>query len=687
MTAAVAAPIFDNSFSGRNLPPCRSLQDAVSLASHSVKAHRKSGSIMAAPDPRTRDQPDIRARISIHDESPHYIRQRLQISDQTRRLPRSQQSWHPPETSELVHHAVLGKNNAPPHPYRPGRGSDGHSLDPAWPSDRSNSLDSLSTLQRGAEAASLSMYRGSPISSIRHPYFSPTLSSLAGHHTQDPCPPRQQLRVETLSAQRKYHKALKKSLKRDQKEQRRAQKVEAQLRRASLAAEVAAAREKDVAGWGDSLPLRSRSTRAIASQIKKTLSFKGPLSKLSRGRRQASVPPTLDDFDSKQEIHDYLNPNPATPFVDIAELPAELPQYTPFENSTRTQDNEPLTLSDGNPLAKEKANGSLSDQPNARQETSQTPPRSMRCDACQSPIRLNQIYYHCSICENGDRILCSSCNQAGWSCRHMITEKVRDVTRAAPSQARGATVPKGGASRHDADHYVTSMAVLPGLDHSTESGHCTESSVQFRMSKIMPRACHNVAERKKLSLTSLETLANGYVEKYQARETELRRLERDLVLREKEIALLERGASIRERKAALREQEAALTIKKQLVTIQLQSAMVGRTGEAWTGIGSQFQDLADVSPRFADSGLVGLTSLLREYSLLNLAPRRTNISEPMGPSAKLVITTVQVSGSTARPRTSRHHSNGRLVEVETRRTKTMRKLQVHPRRSNRPQTL
>src|SRR6201999_3868035 len=90
------------------------------------------------------------------------------------------------------------------------------------PMNRSNSLNSLSTIQRETEAASLSLYRGSPISAISPSYAALSWTANIDEELQDPCPPRPLLRVETLSQQSKIQKRLKKSLKQQHKEQLKA---------------------------------------------------------------------------------------------------------------------------------------------------------------------------------------------------------------------------------------------------------------------------------------------------------------------------------------------------------------------------------------------------------------------------------------------------------------------------------
>lgn len=543
---------------------------------------------------RTRDQPDIRARISINDESPTDLKHQLEIADQTQRALRSQQSWHPPaDISSSPYRSILRKTKTLP--YRPGQCTEPPASD-ALPyplphqSIRSNSLTSLSTLHREAEAASLSLYRGSPISAISPPCVAPTWApSVVEYEPQDPCPPRPPYKVETLSQQRSYQKLLAKSMKKKKKE-------DEQLRREALAADVAASRQRDADAKGEAFPLRTKSTKSLASHVVKHLSFKRPLSRLSRQvKKEKSDPPTLDDFDSKEQIREYLNPSPPPPSSGIAELPAELPEYTPFEDSTRTQDNEPVTLLEGVPPSNGKEMSPTTNDNGAAFHHTRQSTRSMRCDSCQSPIRLHQVYYHCSICEDGDRILCSSCDQAGWSCRHDITEKVRNVSR---SDASGALDPVSASrerSRSEAQQYAAAMWGLSLPDFSTDTIRWSESPVRATMSAVSPWAYNDIVEREKPT-RDVQSMSKALSQTAdEARDLELRRREQEISWREKEIVLREREATLREHQAAVREQEAALSVKQQMFTLQLQSALTKQMNQLSLGVGAQFQDLSQVS--------------------------------------------------------------------------------------------
>jgi hypothetical protein len=409
------------------------------------------------------------------------------------------------------------------------------------------------------------------------------------------------LRVETLSQQRKVQKRLRKSLKKQEKEQVKAQKEEEQLRRAFLAADVAAARRKDAAARGETIPLRTKSTRSIASHVVKSLSLKSHLAKLSRHvRGEKSEPPTLDDFDSKSAIREYLNPSPpppaslSPPSAGIAELPAELPQYTPFEDSTRTQDNEPVALlEDANP-AKEKDVASPVTDNNLDATGSQPKARSMRCDSCQSPIRLNQVYYHCSICDNGDRILCSSCDQAGWSCRHDLTEKVRSVSRPDAAEKANASNLIRGQSRSEAQHYAAAMWGLNMPDVSARSNRWTESPMDATISAANPWAYNDTVDEKRPQEAERGDIPATQKPSDDARELDYRRRELEMEFRDRQISLREKETTLREQQASFREREAALHVNQQMFSLQLQTALARQMTELSTGVGAQFEDLSQV---------------------------------------------------------------------------------------------
>ncbi|KAK4938129.1 hypothetical protein LTR10_021369 [Elasticomyces elasticus] len=534
---------------------------------------------MAAVGPRN-THPDIRARISIHDQSAIDIREQLQLADQQQKALRSQQSYLSPIPVGLPHRAVLRKTRTLPH--RTSLNDEIVSDPLPNPLKRSNSFNSLSTLHREADAAALSLYRGSPISAISPPCVGLGWKPSAEYEPQDPTPPPPPLRVQTLKEQRRYQKLVHKSLKKQEKERLRSQKEEDQLYRAFQAVESAVAR-------GQKLPVRTKSTRSIASQVVKKLSLKRPLDRLTRHiTKDKYDPPRVVDFDSKQEIQEYLNPIQDSESGGIAELPAELPQYTPFQDSTRTQDNEPPVLLENAPVSKEKEDVLIAKDDEEAPKPSRTNSRSMRCDHCQNPIRLDQVYYHCSICENGDRIVCSSCDQSGWSCRHEITLKVRSVSRMPTPRKEESTSLGRERSASEAQLYTT--AAMSGLhipEPSSEADQQVHHSLPGTMSTISPWAYNDILARQQPVTGPHEQNTRHASAVDHNKDVERRRLEQDLALRVKEVTLREQEAAMREQHASLREQQAALEVKQQLFTLQLRSALEKETS---AGVGAQFED-------------------------------------------------------------------------------------------------
>lgn len=594
---------------------------------------------MAALPLRTRDQPDIRARISIHDdESPNDIKELL-IADQTQNKLRSQQSWHPLDTPNSLHRTILRKTRTLPYPYRLGHLQDLPISDPLpnpQALNRSASFDSLSTLHRHAEAASLSRYRDSPISAISYPSAALACKPDIVYEPQDPCPP---LRVETLSQQRKYQKLLKKSLKKKEQEQIKAQKQDEQLRRAFLAAEVAAERTKNAIARGEAIPRRSKSTKTIASEVmqklnlNRRLSLKRPLSKLGRHvKKDKSNPPSLEDFSSKQEIHDYFNPPRKSD--DIAELPAELPQYTPFQNSTRTQDNEPLTAPEDASKPDTKITEETPKEETPVPTSAKASPR-MRCDSCQSPIRLSQVYYQCSICENGDRRVCSSCDQAGWSCRHELIERVRSVSRARDLSTGALTAPSDSErSRQNTQECAAAMCGLNVPDCVMEEARFTESP-QVIISAARPWAYNDILGTRSSKHAGPSRPSAALKQRDDANELDIRRREQEISLREKDINVREREAALREQRASLRERESALEVKQQVFALQLQTALVHQMQEAATGVGSQFPDFKNMdhvrshaTKRKAAGGQASLSPSNSTGSTQKSSPKRSPSGGP-----------------------------------------------------------
>ncbi|RMZ76687.1 hypothetical protein DV738_g4851, partial [Chaetothyriales sp. CBS 135597] len=226
-------------------------------------------------------------------------------------------------------------------------------------------------------------------------------------------------------------------------------------------------------------------------------------------------PPHIDEFLSKPDLQNYLNPMYGEETQEIAELPGPLPSYTPFQDTTKNDMNSPI--SDLEPVTV--------DPPIASPSSLDSPAvsRMMRCDHCQFGIKLDEQYFHCSICNSGDRIVCSACDAAGLSCRHELTERVRRVLRYDDgARQRNASRPPNrqtDLSSSDPPPQTRPSALLT----DTQAGfHGTMSPPGPSLAELHDRHC------------CLEL-----------RELDLRRREQDVTLREREAVLAEREAQLR----------------------------------------------------------------------------------------------------------------------------------------------
>lgn len=530
---------------------------------------------MAALPYRPRDhQPhDIPSRTSIHDES----------ADDFKHVQQHLRQWQPAQLGDsssalALHHAVLRKTQTSAYPNQSADPPDTLLSAPLpRPLNRAGSFESLSTLHRQQEAAALSLYRDSPISAIGRPLVSgPDLAYELPHR-------RQSWHTVTLEQQARQQKLIKKSLKKEQKDKIRALKDAEKQRRAFLVAEVAAARRTHGVARANSDPTKPRSAKVFAADmvqklnLNRSLSLKRPFQKLGRhagkdASKSNSVPITLEHCTSKDEVRQYFNslqPRRETAGLP-AELPAELPQYTKFQDDTSTQDNKPLTLVDDvSKSASRTITGHVQEQLHP-ETTPKTTPRCMRCDKCDDPIRQNQVYYHCSICNDGDRMLCHSCDRAGESCRHPLAEIVRSVSKAHATSAnpRGQSAErKSSASRRGAPEAVIEASSSAGV-----------YSTHLDMVEDDPRK------------SALDRNKHLRQEENNTHEVDLRRREQDVVYRERDVVLRERSAALREQQASLREQESALAARQHVFNMQLQAALAQKMTEAATGVGAQFPD-------------------------------------------------------------------------------------------------
>ncbi|KAL2419584.1 hypothetical protein ABEF95_002844 [Exophiala dermatitidis] len=381
--------------------------------------------------------------------------------------------------------------------------------------------------------------------------------------------------IESFDDHRKHQETLRKLLKKEQKRQLRTQRKDEHLPRTFF--DTKGAEKKDSAIGGDTLPSYKISTRSIASQIVKDLSFKRPLRiwKLSHCVEQSASPadpPALYDGDLKWTIRAFLDRSPPTPCVDAAELPAEPSQKTPFQNATRTKDNEPGTALDDT-CQTDKEVRILG--PKAKSDVS-PPPRSMSCAKCQILIRPDHFYYHCPGCEHPDRGLCSLCGQAGCGCSSTTTAEVRSEAQIEGPLEKGQAARTGERSHCKArDGSVTAGEVNVAKTFEDDISCQAEALVAF----------HNTTGQRQSRERSSGIGGSMNADGDHVEETELRQYDRVITARETELALQDDETAGKERQSLLKEQQ-------QLFIFQSQSAMANRTGEASAGVGAQFQDIA-----------------------------------------------------------------------------------------------
>ena len=355
-----------------------------------------------------------------------------------------------------------------------------------------------------------------------------------------------------------------KSLKRQDKEERKADRAGLQEWRHSQAAAHAAATSQSLlrrAAQTEKVPIRAKSdptnktAKDAAAHFVRKLTSSRSVARLTRRSRTAPIPvPHIDDFDSKAELREHLHASNSPPESNVAELPGSLPPYTPFEDSTANATNAPFAaVEDPATTSPVLRSNSTAKDGHCEYEV----PKMMRCDHCQFGIRVEEPYFQCSVCNSGDRILCSACDAAGNSCRHELTERVRRVLR------------YDNGSRQTSDQ-------VPSSDDLAR--------------KRSPRRNHNTNDNAALpgSRSSAQDLDER---KYssQLRDLELRRREQDLSLRDREATLRERELLQRQERQS--ETEASKAAYSQERTLQLQSDLMRQYSEMASMLGTQFTDL------------------------------------------------------------------------------------------------
>ena len=512
---------------------------------------------MEGPACRAR-QPPV-ARFNTFEEAETEIKAQIQNASRTQKALRARSSLGqtkalPEEAADGLQPAAVAitKPNGLDCSTRPESVSaladlERHSL------DRTFSFNSLSTLQRGAEAARLSQWRDSPVSA-----FSPTDRTALPNtetnlETQEPYVP---ITVYKLKQSRKDEKEYRRSIKKQEKVQKKADKAAAHKRRHSMATDAVTSGGQDVkpanTSDGSAAPRRAisdpsfKAHKDAAVQLVKKLTAK-PMNKLSRRGKPQLQPepvPHVDDFISKPDLHEYLNSSLPEPNLPIAELPGPLPPYTPFQNSMANADN--AVVSDATIAGRPSVRRALSANGGLEHESSQ-PRRMMRCDVCQFGIKVDEPYLQCSICDNGDRIICSSCDSAGESCRHELTRRHRQVLGYSDASQQTGSSRTNTHRRHDVPPRSSTFGTTEEMlkpSNVSHSYHYSDTHTSHRSKS----ATYELQERRHL---------------LDLRDLDIRKREQDLVHREREAVLRQREAALRERQVKLENREAEAAIKAQ----------------------------------------------------------------------------------------------------------------------------
>lgn len=575
---------------------------------------------MAAQRDVLRSRKDPVARFNTFEQPDPEIKAQIAHASRTQRALRSQvPQWpskqSPPEDdfeglqpAPTVSHHIKALETRPESVSVVGD-LDRHSL------DRTFSFNSLSTLQRDAEATRLQQWRDSPVSA-----FSPIdrVGCPVPELKQDDQDQYPALAVYKLKQSRKDEKEQRKSIKKKEKELKKAEKAAAHRRRHSMANVVATHQppdniDKPTTSDTSSPPRRAisdpsfKASREAAAHLIKRLASK-PMTRLSRRSKvpQSEAPkiPHIDDFISKPALQDYLNSEFPEPNLPIAELPGPLPPYTPFENSTANENNcaissDPAVVGSASVYRSPSA-------PNGHCNDPSQPPRMMRCDKCQFGIKLDDEYFHCKICQNGDRIICRACDADGESCRHELTKRRRYVLGYADG------LQETGSSRHNTRRRhedpakganFSSANDMHRLSNASTSGHHVESRSHPSRS-----AGYEGQDRKHL---------------LDLRDIGMRRREQDLLFREREAFLREREATLRERQTQFqtREADAGRRVRDQEATISRQYVeMATILSTQFANLQTQFAQLT-ISKTGLPSAL-GSSSVPDEEDVLDMSPEQ-----------------------------------------------------------------
>lgn len=558
----------------------------------------------------------ICAHISTFHESDHTIETQLRLADRAQRALKLQSPEHGAALSHtnrhLLHrvHAAVRRKTCKLTHLSGQRHESASEVLPHNPFKRSYSFNSVSTYQRQLDAADLTSWRPSPVTA---PSSSPTFdrSSYLDEKKdfQDPCPP---LRVYTKKEARKDAKRKIKEEKASEKQRKKQMEHEAKLKREVLAAQVAEARriieaqtseklaQLHVQGLTSNSPRSSKSVRNVVRK----LASKRPLNKLTTKSRKIKTDElgNTDQADveasaSQSAAEQYVPPLAAQ---EPAELPAELPAYTPEKYlrppPAKPQPSGPIHAFAPQPSPVDDISSRLGGVSLNRGHGSCSKP--MLCDSCYSGISLSQSYYRCGVCENGDRIYCFPCTDAGRCCRHELCPTSR-FSGQNPSTHSLTTTP------------VLPSLCLPNLDISNQEKYppwsysgLPESQTADRKPTTaqadmgdshLRRSEHNRVLAGGTAVDS-QNVQRKLQQQLQQQLELLRKLQfqnhdQDITVRERELALKEREAALRRHEIVLCERE-ALSSRSEAPPAPSLNLTIS-THDKNLGIGSQFLSCHD----------------------------------------------------------------------------------------------
>ena len=598
---------------------------------------------MEAPTSRNRHSPAPVARFNTFEEAENDIKAQIENASRTQRalyssVPAGLSKVAADEVTDSLQPAPIAIRKLKPFdfPARPESvnaltTSERHSL------DRTFSFNSLSTLQRDAEAARLSQWRDSPVSA-----FSPTDRAAypntdQAQELQDPCP---RMTVYKIKQMRKDEKEMRRSVKKQEKQQKKADKAAAHKRRHSLATDPATTQLQQ-ANTGNTSDVSAIPRRAIsdpsfkahkdaAVQLVKRLTAK-PINRLGRrNRTQQESAPHIDDFDSKPQLHDYLNSELPEADLPIAELPGALPPYTPFQNSMATADNS-TGLADAALAGRSSVRHAVSANGGLQREGSQ---RMMRCDKCQFGIKVDDWYLQCSVCDNGDRIICSGCDAAGESCRHELIGQHRRVLGYSDASQQAGSPRTNTHRRHDIPPRSSTIGIIEETQRHSNLAHDSQ----------LPESRSN--HRSKSATLELQERKHSLDQ----RDLEIRRREQDLLHRERETLLREREADLQQRQARVQEREIDTETKRQELDTNARARdnFAQQCSEMATLLGTQFASLQIQMSQMSRS--------VRKSSTSSDADDEVNLSDAAG-----VRSHAGKRKASGKARTTSSNSTGRPV--------------------------